>query len=316
MTMARYVLTGGAGFIGSHLAERLLREAGGEVVVLDNLVTGDRENVGLLERYPNFEFMAVDVALPYEVKGPVDYVLHVASPASPVDFERLPFEIMAVNSEGTRLAAELALAKGARFLFASTSEVYGDPEVHPQPEDYRGNVNAAGPRAVYDESKRFGEAMVAAFGRHRGLDTRVVRIFNTYGPRMRPADGRLIPNLISQALAGRPLTVYGDGLQTRSFCYVSDMVDGILALLYSGVVEPVNVGTPEEMTVLEMAQMIREAVDSGLEIAYEPLPVDDPRRRRPDITRATELLGWRPQVPLSEGLPKTVEWFRGKLGSV
>ncbi len=314
--MARYVLTGGAGFIGSHLAERLLREEDSEVVVLDNLVTGDRENVALLEKYPSFEFVAVDVARPYDVKGSVDYVLHVASPASPVDFERLPFEIMAVNSEGTRLAAELALAKGARFLFASTSEVYGDPEVHPQPEDYWGNVNAAGPRAVYDESKRFGEAMVAAFRRHRGLDARVVRIFNTYGPRMRPADGRLIPNLITQALAGRPLTVYGDGLQTRSFCYVSDMVDGILALLYSDVAEPVNVGTPEETTVLEMAEMIRDAVDGGLEIVFEPLPVDDPRRRRPDISRATELLGWRPRVPLSEGLPKTIEWFRRKLGSV
>ncbi|MEE8639184.1 MAG: NAD-dependent epimerase/dehydratase family protein [bacterium] len=311
--MARYVITGGAGFIGSHLAERLLQE-GNDVVVLDNLVTGDPDNVEVLSRYEGFEFRDVDVARPYELDGPADYVLHVASPASPDDFGRLPFEIMAVNSEGTRLAGELALERGARFLFASTSEVYGDPEVHPQGEDYWGHVNAFGPRAVYDESKRFGEAMVAAFKRHRDLDVRVVRIFNTYGPRMRPSDGRLVPNLISQALVGRPLTIYGDGSQTRSFCFVSDMVDGILALLYSDVAEPVNVGMPEEMTILEMAEMIRDAVDGDLEIVYRPLPVDDPRRRRPDITRATELLGWRPQVPVSEGLPKTIEWFREKLG--
>ncbi len=311
--MTRYVITGGAGFIGSHLAERLLQE-GNDVVVLDNLVTGDPDNVEILSRYEGFEFLDVDVARPYELDGPADYVLHVASPASPDDFGRLPFEIMAVNSEGTRLAAELALERGARFLFASTSEVYGDPEVHPQGEDYWGHVNAFGPRAVYDESKRFGEALVAAFKRHRDLDVRVVRIFNTYGPRMRPSDGRLVPNLISQALAGRPLTIYGDGSQTRSFCYVSDMVDGILALLYSDVAEPVNVGMPEEITILEMAEMIRDAVDGDLEIVYRPLPVDDPRRRRPDITRATELLGWRPQVPVSEGLPKAIEWFREKLG--
>jgi dTDP-glucose 4,6-dehydratase len=311
--MARYVITGGAGFIGSHLAERLLQE-GNDVVVLDNLVTGDPDNVEILSRYEGFEFRDVDVARPYELDGPADYVLHVASPASPDDFGRLPFEIMAVNSEGTRLAGELALERGARFLFASTSEVYGDPEVHPQSEDYWGHVNAFGPRAVYDESKRFGEAMVAAFKRYRDLAVRVVRIFNTYGPRMRPSDGRLVPNLISQALAGRPLTIYGDGSQTRSFCYVSDMVDGILALLYSDVAEPVNVGMPEEMTILEMAEMIRDAVDGNLEIVYRPLPVDDPRRRRPDITRATELLGWRPQVPVSEGLPRTIEWFREKLG--
>jgi nucleoside-diphosphate-sugar epimerase len=311
--MARYVITGGAGFIGSHLAERLLQE-GNDVVVLDNLVTGDPDNVEILSRYEGFEFRDVDVARPYELDGAADYVLHVASPASPDDFGRLPFEIMAVNSEGTRLAAELALERGARFLFASTSEVYGDPEVHPQGEDYWGHVNVFGPRAVYDESKRFGEAMVAAFKRHRDLDVRVVRIFNTYGPRMRPSDGRLVPNLISQALAGRPLTIYGDGSQTRSFCYVSDMVDGILALLYSDVAEPVNVGMPEEMTILEMVEMIRDAVDGDLEIVYRPLPVDDPRRRRPDITRATELLGWRPQVPVSKGLPKTIEWFREKLG--
>ena len=312
MTMARYIVTGGAGFIGSHLAERLLRE-GNEVLVLDNLVTGDADNVEALGRYRGFAFRHVDVARPYDVDGPADYVLHIASPASPDDFERLPFEIMAVNSEGTRLAAELALANGARFLFASTSEVYGDPEVHPQGEDYWGHVNVTGPRAVYDESKRFGEALAAAFRRHRGLEARVVRIFNTYGPRMRPADGRLIPNLVSQALAGRPLTVYGDGSQTRSFCYVSDMVDGILALLYSDVGEPVNVGMPDEMTVLEVAEMIRDAVDGRLEIVFRPLPVDDPRRRRPDIARAAELLGWRPRVPVAEGLPKTIAWFRQKL---
>jgi len=310
--MARYVVTGGAGFIGSHLAERLLGESH-EVVVLDNLVTGDGGNVELLARCDGFEFEEIDVTRPYEVAGDVEYVVHVASPASPVDFERLPFEIMAVNSEGTRLAAELALAKGARFLFASTSEVYGDPEVHPQNEDYWGHVNATGPRAVYDESKRFGEAMVAAFRRHRGLDARVVRIFNTYGPRMRPSDGRLIPNLITQALRRQPLTVYGDGSQTRSFCYVSDMVDGILALLRSDVAVPVNVGNPDEMTILEMAEKIRAEVGGDVEIVFEPLPVDDPRRRRPDITRAVELLGWKPRVPVSEGISKTIAWFREKI---
>jgi len=310
--MAHYVITGGAGFIGSHLAERLLGE-GHAVTVVDNLVTGDASNVAPLAAAEGFTFVEADASRPYELAGPADYVLHVASPASPVDFERIPFEIMAVNSEGTRLAAELALARGARLLFASTSEVYGDPDVHPQREDYRGNVSITGPRAVYDESKRFGEAMVAAFRRARGLDARVVRIFNTYGPRMRPADGRVIPNLVSAALAGRPLTVYGDGLQTRSFCYVSDMVAGILALLHSDVTEPVNVGNPEEMTVLEMAELIRQAVNPRLEIVFEPLPTDDPRRRRPDISRARELLGWEPKVPVAEGLPRTIAWFRERL---
>jgi dTDP-glucose 4,6-dehydratase len=311
--MARYVITGAAGFIGSHLAERLLRE-GNQVLALDNLVTGDADNVRLLESFPGFEFREVDVSRAFEVSGPADYVLHVASPASPIDFSRLPLEIMAVNSEGTRLTAELALAKGARYLFASTSEVYGDPEVHPQTETYRGCVNITGPRAVYDESKRFGEALVAALRRYRGLEARVVRIFNTYGPRMRPADGRLIPNLVSQALAAEPLTVYGDGSQTRSFTYVSDLVDGILKLLYSDVNEPVNIGNPEEMAVLEMAAAVRDAVGGNLEIVFEPLPEDDPQRRRPDITRARELLAWEPVVTVEEGLPITVEWFREKVG--
>jgi dTDP-glucose 4,6-dehydratase len=310
--MARYIITGGAGFIGSHLVERLLTE-GHEVVVLDNLSTGDPANVNLLEAYDGFHFKETDVSRPYDVDGPADFVLHIASPASPIDFERLPFEIMAVNSEGTRLAGELALAKGARFLFASTSEVYGDPEVHPQNEDYWGHVNATGPRSVYDEAKRFGEALVAAFRRYRGLDARVIRIFNTYGPRMRPADGRLIPNLLSQALSGEPLTVYGDGSQTRSFCYVSDMVDGMLALLESDVTDPVNVGNPEEITILSMAEMIRDAVNGRLEIVYDALPIDDPRRRKPDITRANELLGWEPRVPVQEGLAQTIDWFREKV---
>jgi len=306
---SRYVITGGAGFIGSHLVERLLGE-GHAVTVLDNLVTGDRKNVALFDGKPGYEFVEADVSQAYELAGPTDFVLHIASPASPIDFERLPLEIMAVNSAGTRLAAQWALDNGARFLFASTSEVYGDPEIHPQNEEYRGAVNIVGPRAVYDESKRFGEAMVAAFRRRYGLDTRVVRIFNTYGPRMRPADGRVIPNLVSQALAGRPLTVYGDGSQTRSFCYVADMVDGILRLLRSDVTEPVNVGNPDEMTVLEMAETLRRMVNPKLEIIFEPLPVDDPRRRRPDITRARKLLGWEPRVSLAEGLAQTVAWFR------
>lgn len=311
--MARYLITGGAGFIGSHLVERLLAE-GHAVTVVDNFATGDRGNVTLFEGREGYSFIEADASRPYDVDTPLDFVLHIASPASPIDFERIPLEIMAVNSEGTRLAAQLALAQGACLLFASTSEVYGDPEIHPQREDYRGNVSITGPRAVYDESKRFGEALVAACRRRYGLNARVVRIFNTYGPRMRPADGRVIPNLVSAALAGKPLTVYGDGSQTRSFCYVADMVAGILALAASDVTEPVNIGNPLEMTVLEMAEHIRQAVDPRLEIVFEPLPVDDPRRRRPDITRARELLGWEPKVGLEEGLAKTIAWFREKRG--
>lgn len=311
--MGRYVITGGAGFIGSHLVERLLAE-GEAVVVVDNFLTGSRENIAPFLTSGKIELIEVDASQPYAVAGEVDYVLHIASPASPVDFTKLPFEIMAVNTAGTRIAAELALAKGARFLFASTSEVYGDPEVHPQREDYRGNVNVNGPRAVYDESKRFGETIVYAYRRYRGLDARVARIFNTYGPRMRPGDGRVIPNLVSQALAGQPLTVYGDGSQTRSFCFISDMVEGILRLARSDVAEPVNLGNPEEMTVLAMAERIRALVDPALEIIFLPLPEDDPRRRRPDISRARALLGWAPRVGLEEGLARTISWFKKRVG--
>lgn len=311
--MGRYVITGGAGFIGSHLVERLLAE-GEAVVVVDNFLTGSRENIAPFLTSGKIELIEVDASQPYAVAGEVDYVLHIASPASPVDFTKLPFEIMAVNTAGTRIAAELALAKGARFLFASTSEVYGDPEVHPQREDYRGNVNVNGPRAVYDESKRFGETIVYAYRRYRGLDARVARIFNTYGPRMRPGDGRVIPNLVSQALAGQPLTVYGDGSQTRSFCFISDMVEGILRLVRSDVAEPVNLGNPEEMTVLAMAERIRALVDPALEIIFLPLPEDDPRRRRPDISRARALLGWAPRVGLEEGLARTISWFKKRVG--
>ncbi len=307
--MATYLITGGAGFIGSHLTERLISE-GQRVIVVDNLVTGSVENIEDVVKKPGFEFTERDCTEPYEVPGPVDYVLHLASPASPVDFRKLPFEILKAGSGGTFTACELALEKNARFLFASTSEVYGDPDVHPQSEEYCGNVKTTGPRAVYDEAKRFGEATVAAYQRYRNLDGRIVRIFNTYGPRMRPGDGRMIPNFISQALAGEPLTIYGAGDQTRSLCYVSDMVEGILRLLYSDYTGPVNVGNPDELSVTEIAKLIISKVNPELETITEPLPEDDPKRRRPDITLAGEILGWDVTVGLDEGLDRTIAWFR------
>ncbi|MCP4228838.1 MAG: SDR family oxidoreductase [bacterium] len=309
----RYVVTGGAGFIASHLVERLLDE-GNQVVALDNFITGARENVKPFLDNDGFTFIERDISLPYEISGEIDYVLHMASPASPIDFTRIPFEIMQAGSEGTRLACELALQKGARLLFASTSEVYGDPEVHPQVESYRGAVSTIGPRAPYDEAKRFGEAMVSAYRRTKGLDTRIIRIFNTYGPRMRPDDGRVIPNFISQALRGEPLTVYGDGSQTRSLCYVTDMVDGILKLLHSDFPGPVNIGNPREYTVIEIADIIAEIVNPDMGRIFEELPKDDPKRRRPDISLAREKLGWEPRVPAEEGLKLTIEWFKTKLG--
>ncbi|MDE3136261.1 MAG: SDR family oxidoreductase [Acidobacteriota bacterium] len=305
----RAVVTGGAGFLGSHLSD-LLIEKGWDVLALDNLLTGNAENVAHLAGNPRFEFIRHDVTKSIAVDGAVDAVLHLASPASPVDYHQFPIETLEVGSLGTRNMLELAQAKGARFLMASTSECYGDPEVSPQPETYWGHVNPIGPRSVYDEAKRFSEALTMAYHRTRGVNTRIVRIFNTYGPRMRLNDGRVLPNFVYQALTGQPLTVYGDGKQTRSFCYVSDLIDGIYRLLESDHHEPVNVGNPREMTILEFAEQVLKYTGSKSGIRFEPLPVDDPKRRCPDITKARQLLGWEPRVTLEEGLPRTVEFFR------
>jgi dTDP-glucose 4,6-dehydratase len=303
----RALVTGGAGFLGSHLCERLLSE-GYEVVCVDNLSTGVLENVAHLEE-PGFEYVEHDIASPFGIRGTLDEVYHFASPASPVDFERIPIEILKAGAIGTHNSLDLALSMGARFMLASTSEVYGDPLVHPQHEDYRGNVSTTGVRSVYDEAKRYAEALTMAYHRHHGLDTRIVRIFNTYGPRTRPDDGRMIPNFISQALAGRPLTVYGDGTQTRSLQYVDDLVEGVFRLMHCQEIRPVNIGNPVEYSVGEVAEMVIELSGSGSEIVHEPLPEDDPRRRCPDISRAREVLGWEPRTPASEGLEKTLVWF-------
>ncbi|HVS01518.1 MAG TPA: UDP-glucuronic acid decarboxylase family protein [Thermoanaerobaculia bacterium] len=310
--MPTAVVTGGAGFLGSHLCDRLLAE-GHRVVCVDNFVTSGPENVEHLRAEPRFRLLRHDVSQPLHVDEPVDCVLHFASPASPVDYLELPIQTLKVGSLGTHNTLGLAKAHDARFLLASTSEVYGDPLVHPQPESYWGNVNPVGPRGVYDEAKRFAEAMTMAYHRYHRLDTRIVRIFNTYGPRMRAGDGRVVPTFIHQALAGEPLTVYGDGSQTRSFCFVSDLVDGIYRLLESGEHDPVNVGNPQEMTVLEFAAEIRRLTGSRSEIAFEPLPVDDPKIRQPDITRARTVLGWQPRVSLEEGLQQTIAYFRQRL---
>lgn len=307
----RVVVTGGAGFLGSHLCEALL-DRGDEVVCIDNLVTGRQENVAHLFGRA-FTFVEHDVSNYVWVPGPVDAVLHFASPASPRDYLDMPIQTLKVGSLGTHNTLGLAKAKGATYMLASTSEVYGDPLVHPQPEDYWGHVNPVGPRGVYDEAKRFAEAMTMAYHRYHGLDTRIVRFFNTYGPRMRPADGRVVSNFIVQALAGEPLTLYGDGSQTRSFGYVSDSIAGVLALLDSGEHGPVNIGNPGEFTVRELAEIVIELTGSDSEMVCEPLPVDDPAQRQPDITRARELLGWEPVVELREGLPPTIEWFRSVL---
>jgi dTDP-glucose 4,6-dehydratase len=307
----RVLVTGGAGFIGSHLCEFLLaRDC--EVVCLDNLLTGTTDNIDHL-RSPRFTFIKHDVTTYIYVAGPLDYVLHFASPASPVDYQQLPIPTLKVGALGTHKALGLAKDKGARFLLASTSEVYGDPLVHPQREDYWGNVNPVGPRGVYDEAKRFAEAMTMAYHRYHGLDTRIVRIFNTFGERMRMNDGRAIPNFLRQALTGEPLTIYGDGSQTRSFCYVSDLVDGIWRLMQAPVHEPVNLGNPHEMTLLDLAKRILRLTGSPSRIVFQPLPQDDPRVRQPDITRARTLLGWEPRVDVDEGLGKTIEWFRSVL---
>ena len=312
--MARSVVTGGAGFLGSHLCDRLL-DRGDEVVCIDNLLTGSVGNIEHLFGRRGFTFVEQDVSTYLWVPGTVDAVLHFASPASPIDYLEMPIQTLKVGSLGTHNALGLAKAKGARLLLASTSEVYGDPHEHPQTETYWGNVNPVGPRGVYDEAKRFAEAMTMAYHRYHGLDTRIVRIFNTYGPRMRPRDGRVVSNFIVQALRGEPLTIYGDGTQTRSFCYVDDEVRGLLALLDSDESDPVNIGNPGEFTIRELADIVVEVTGSTSSIEHRPLPVDDPTQRRPDITRAVELLGWRPEIELRDGVARTVEYFASVLGA-
>jgi dTDP-glucose 4,6-dehydratase len=313
MSGRRVVVTGGAGFLGSHLCEALLAR-GDSVVAIDNLVTGNVTNVEPLFARPGFTFVEHDVSAYVWVPGDVDAVLHFASPASPVDYLEIPIQTLKVGSLGTHNCLGLAKAKSARFLLASTSEVYGDPQVHPQPETYWGHVNPVGPRGVYDEAKRFAEAMTMAYHRYHGLDVRIVRIFNSYGPRLRRNDGRVVSNFLFQALEGKPLTVYGDGSQTRSFCYVEDEIRGILALLDSDLTGPVNIGNPGEFTIRELADIVLEVTGSPSEIVYEPLPVDDPTQRKPDISLARERLGWEPQVSLREGLERTAAWFRQSLG--
>jgi len=310
--MSRVVVTGGAGFLGSHVCDALL-DRGDQVVAIDNLLTGTVTNVEHLFGRRGFTFVQHDVSQYIWVPGPVDAVLHFASPASPADYLDKPIQTLKVGSLGTHNGLGLAKAKGARFLLASTSEVYGDPQVHPQPESYWGHVNPIGPRGVYDEAKRFAEAMTMAYHRYHDLDVRIVRIFNTYGPRMRAQDGRVVSNFLVQALQGKPLTVYGDGSQTRSFCYVDDEVRGILALLDGDVVGPVNIGNPAELTVRELAEIVLEVTGSQSPVVYEPLPVDDPAQRQPDITLARTALGWEPTVDVREGLRRTADWFRRTL---
>jgi dTDP-glucose 4,6-dehydratase len=310
--MPRSLITGGAGFLGSHLCERLIAE-GHQVVCIDNLVTGSAANIAHLLDVPSFSFVQYDVTNYIFVDGPLDYVLHFASPASPIDYLQLPIQTLKVGSLGTHKALGLAKAKGARFLLASTSEVYGDPLVHPQTEEYWGNVNPIGVRGVYDEAKRFAEAITMAYHRYHGVETRIVRIFNTYGPRMRVNDGRAIPAFMSQAITGNPMTVFGDGSQTRSVCYVDDLVEGIYRLLLSDVSEPVNIGNPDELTMLELAREIKAISGSDSPIEFRDLPLDDPKVRQPDISRARSILGWEPHVDRREGLQKTLEYFLQKL---
>lgn len=305
----RALVTGGAGFVGSHLCERLLHE-GYWVVCVDNLCTGTLENVAHLTDDPRFEYIEHDVTTHMNISGELDEVYHFASPASPMDFERIPVQILQVGSVGTHNALGLAKSRGARFLLASSSEVYGDPLVHPQHEDYRGNVNQIGVRGVYDEAKRYAESITMAYHRHHGLDTRIARVFNTHGPRMRPDDGRIISTFISQALAGKPLTIHGDGSQTRSIQYVDDLIEGVLRLMHSGETRPVNLGNPVELTVREIAGLILDLSGGAGTTIQTPLPTDDPKRRRPDITRAREVLGWEPRVSTQEGLEKTLAWFQ------
>ncbi|MCX7919406.1 MAG: SDR family oxidoreductase [bacterium] len=308
--MPRTVVTGGAGFIGSHLCDRLIKE-GHEVIAIDNLITGNTDNIAHLHNLP-FKFIKQDVTEYIYIEGKIDYVLHFASPASPIDYLEYPIQTLKVGSLGTHKALGLAKAKQAVFLLASTSECYGDPLVHPQPESYWGNVNPIGPRGVYDEAKRFAEAMTMAYHRVHKMKTHIVRIFNTYGPRMRIHDGRVVPNFIYQALHGQPLTVYGDGSQTRSFCYISDLIEGIYRLLQTDYAEPVNLGNPNEMSILAFAQKINALMGNKCSIEFKPLPVDDPKQRKPDISLAKKLLGWEPKVSLDEGLRLTIQWFQDK----
>jgi dTDP-glucose 4,6-dehydratase len=310
--MPTALVTGGAGFLGSHLCDYLL-DRGHRVICADNFDTGSLRNIAHLKR-DDFRFLHIDITNHFEIDEPLDFVFHMASPASPIDYARLPLHTLKVGAYGTHNALGLAKQHRARFLLASTSEVYGDPLVHPQPETYWGNVNPIGPRGVYDEAKRYAEALTMAYLRQQGVDTCIVRIFNTYGPRMRPNDGRAIPTFLSQALADRPLTVFGDGSQTRSFCFVDDLIRGLVLLAESGVHEPVNIGNPNEMTLLEMAKTVVELTEARSEIVFEALPVDDPQVRQPDITRARDLLGWEPEIGLREGLTKTIEHAVKELG--
>ncbi len=311
--MARVLVTGGSGFLGSHLCDLLLAQ-GDEVVAVDNLVTGDRRNLAHLEGNPSFSWLEHDITRPLEVDGPLDRIYNMASPASPIDYLQIPIETLEVGSAGMRNVLELALAKGARVLQASTSECYGDPEVHPQVESYWGNVNPIGPRSCYDESKRYAEALVSAYRRAHGLETRIVRIFNTYGPRMRLNDGRVVPALMAAALRGEALTIFGDGSQTRSFCFVDDLLRGIMLLMESDEELPVNIGNPVEMSILQFAEAVNEVVGSEHPIQFAPLPKDDPKVRRPDITRAREILGWEPTIDLREGLRRSLDYFRERVG--
>jgi len=310
----RVLITGAAGFLGSHLTDRFLAD-GHEVVGLDNFITGHADNIAHLTGNPRFSLVRHNISEYTYIAGPLDGVLHFASPASPIDYLKLPIQTLKVGSLGTHNALGIALAKKARFFLASTSEVYGDPLVHPQVESYWGNVNPVGPRGVYDEAKRFAEAMTMAYHRHHAVDTRIVRIFNTYGPRMRPRDGRVVSNLIVQALNGEPLTIYGDGSQTRSFCYVSDEVEGIYRLFMHGDPGPTNIGNPTEFTVRQLAELVMELTGAKGPITFAPLPEDDPKVRRPDITRARTLLGWEPTVDLRTGVQRTIDYFRGLLGT-
>jgi dTDP-glucose 4,6-dehydratase len=311
--MPTCLVTGGAGFLGSHLCDHLLA-SGHAVICVDNLETGSLENIRHIGNGADFQYLNLDITSHYEVDGPVDFVYHMASPASPIDYARLPLHTLKVGAYGTHNSLGLAKSKRARFLLASTSEVYGDPLVHPQPESYWGNVNPIGPRGVYDEAKRYAEALTMAYLRQQGVDTCIARIFNTFGPKMRPNDGRAVPTFLRQALTDKPVTVFGDGSQTRSFCYVDDLIRGLVALAESGVHEPVNLGNPDEMSLLEMAKLVVELTESRSEIVFEALPIDDPQIRQPDIARARDLLSWEPEVDLREGLRRTIEHYTHVLG--